>query len=486
MAGCQTNVTRDAQTDYDLTNISLYGQDTFTRGKLTLQLGVRYDYNHDQALSSSVVANYLLPAVLPAVSFAGVDPGVKFNNLSPRLGFSYNADGAGKTVIHGNYATYWGQVGVGGVSSIVNPVSRVSVRYNWVDANHDGFVQSGEIYDTKGVQMINGGNPANFAALTGNWNPAAPGALTSQNSVSPNLKNDRTDEIILGVDHEVGAGFAVGANYIWRRYANFQFTDTVGLDPSNYSAVSYTAPAANCPGADGQRINAANCPAVTYYQPNFQLPTAQVLTNFSSSQYNRMFNGVEVSGRKRMSHHWLMNTSFAYNSTIVNNGFTGAVANTIAEDPTNLALRNGFQYDYASAGSGLGNVYVNTKWLYKLSGLYNLPGDFNVSGNFNARQGYPEEFAVQSPSRANGAGIATILLNGVGDTRLPTYANLDFHVDRPFKFGTAKLIPSFDIFNVFNNNIIQGVRTTQNAANANQIQAITAPRVARVGVRVTW
>jgi hypothetical protein len=42
------------------------------------------------------------------------------------------------------------------------------------------------------------------------------------------------------------------------------------------------------------------------------------------------------------------------------------------------------------------------------------------------------------------------------------------------------------VFNLFNNNIIQGVRTTQNATNANQIQAITAPRVARVGLRVTW
>jgi hypothetical protein len=30
------------------------------------------------------------------------------------------------------------------------------------------------------------------------------------------------------------------------------------------------------------------------------------------------------------------------------------------------------------------------------------------------------------------------------------------------------------------------VRTTQNASNANQIQGILAPRVARVGVRMTW
>jgi hypothetical protein len=39
------------QTDYDLLNISLYAQDTYTPAA-DAQLGVRYDYNHDQALAS--------------------------------------------------------------------------------------------------------------------------------------------------------------------------------------------------------------------------------------------------------------------------------------------------------------------------------------------------------------------------------------------------------------------------------------------------
>ena len=488
--GCQMQLTRDGGTDYDLTNISMYLQDTVTKGRVTLQLGVRYDYNHDQALASSVGANYLLPNVLPAVTFAGADPGVKFNNLSPRLGLTYDLTNDSKTILRANYATYYGQVGTGGVSSEINPVTRVSIRYPWIDLNHDGFVQANEIYNTAGALLANGGNPASDLALTGNWNPAAPGSPTTINTVDPNLKNDRTDEIIFGVDRELGAGFAAGVNYIWRRYSNFQFIDTVGLDPSNYTAVSYTPTASACPGNDGQRISAGNCPTVTYYQPNFQIPVQQTLTNFSSSQYNRSYNGVEATARKRMSNHWLMNTSFAYNSTSVNIGdsFGGVPnpGNSLSEDPTNRTNRNGYQYDYLTAGSGLGNVYINSKWLYKLSGVYNLPYDVNVSGFYNARQGYPEEFAIQSPSRANGAGIATILINPVGDTRLPNYQNLDFHLDRPVKFGSTRLVPQFDIFNVFNNNIIQAVRVTQNASNANQIQAITAPRVMRFGVRVSW
>jgi len=486
--GCQMQLTRDGGTEYRLTNVSLYGQDTVTHGHATLQLGVRYDYNHDQALASSVSANPLRPDILPAVAFAGADPGVKFKNFSPRLGFTYDLQGDGKTLVRGNYASYWGQVGTGSIAQYVNPVTRVSIRYPWVDTNHDTVVQSGEI-------IIPNNNIANFLALTGNWNPAAPGSPTVSNTVDPNLKNDRTDEIIAGVDREVGLGFAVGASYIWRRYTNFLYTQTIGLTPADYAAVSFAPPASACPSADGQRIGAGNCPTVTYYQPLFQVGSLTNLTNFTNDQYNRSYNGFEVTARKRMSNHWLMNTSVAYNSTIVHmDGWAGDSATGLPtsnltgfpEDPTNRDTRNGFQYDYLTSGSGLGNVYINAKWLFKLSGLYNLPADVNVSAFFNARQGYPEEFGIQGPSRINGGGIPTILLNGVGDTRLPNYYNLDFHIDRPIKVGTVRFVPQMDVFNLGNNNTIQAVRVTQNAANANQIQAITAPRVARFGVRVNW
>jgi hypothetical protein len=47
-------------------------------------------------------------------------------------------------------------------------------------------------------------------------------------------------------------------------------------------------------------------------------------------------------------------------------------------------------------------------------------------------------------------------------------------------------VPSLDVFNLTNGNTVQAIRGTQNAANANQIQAIVAPRVLRFGVRMTW
>jgi carboxypeptidase family protein/TonB-dependent receptor-like protein len=467
---CQAQFTRDGNSIYDLKNVSAYLQDTYTHQRLTMQLGIRYDRNHDQVLAASVDANPLVPEWLPAVSFAGNDPKIVFNNFSPRLGATYDLKGNGRTIARLNYARYYGQVGSGGVASQVNPLTSAFVRFPWNDLNGDKVIQANEV-----VTGVN-----NVLSSGGNYNPNNPGFVGTANTIDPNLRNDKTDEFILGLDREIGAGFAAGVNYIWRRYGDFNWSDVNGLTSADYSPVNFTPPASACPAG-------SRCSAVTYFVPNIQLPTVSTLTNVPG--YNRTFNGLEVTGRKRLANHWLMNTSFSYNSTLVNFGsFPGSVpgTSTITEDPTNRAVRDGFQYDYATAGSGIGNVFINSKYLFKLSGMYQAPFDINVSAFYNARQGYPFEATVQSPSRPRGAGVATVILDPIGENRLPNFQNLDFHVERPVHLATVRFIPSMDIFNVANSNTIQAIRGIQNAGNANNIQAIVAPRVIRFGVRFNW
>ena len=49
-----------------------------------------------------------------------------------------------------------------------------------------------------------------------------------------------------------------------------------------------------------------------------------------------------------------------------------------------------------------------------------------------------------------------------------------------------KLVPSLDIFNMMNGSTTLSVRGRQNAANANTVSSLLAPRVLRFGVRVNW
>ena len=93
-----------------------------------------------------------------------------------------------------------------------------------------------------------------------------------------------------------------------------------------------------------------------------------------------------------------------------------------------------------------------------------------MSAFYNARQGYPFEAAVHLTNPIvltatgqtvttlpNGGGTPTIILDNIGENRLPTFQNLDFHVERPVTFGSVHFVPSMDIFNVTNNNTIQAL-----------------------------
>ena len=459
-AGCQVGVTRDSHTIYDLTNISVYAQDSITRGRASVQLGLRFDRNHDRALGASIPASPLLPDWLPAVTFAGVDPKIVFNNFSPRVGLTYDVFGTGKTIVRANYARYYGQVGTGGVSSQVNPLSGVTVRYPWFDANGDRVAQTSEI--------VASSKPL---AVGGNWDPTNPTFVGTSNTIDPKLKNDYTNEFIVGASREIGRGFAADVNYIYRRYGDFNWSPANGITAADYTAATFTPAAAAC------AVAGARCDTVPYFYPNFQVSGVSVLTN---TTFYRTFNGVELSGRKRMSNHWMMNSSFSWNSAVQHYP-AGSY-----QDPTNIDKRNGFQYDFATSGSGIGNVFVNAKWLFKLSGMYQLPYAVNVSAFYNSRQGYPFEQVVRVASRPNGGGTADVLLDPVGNNRLPNFQNLDFHVERPIKFASTHIVPSLDVFNVGNWNTEQAIRGIQNASNANAIQAIVAPRVLRFGIRVNW
>jgi hypothetical protein len=435
---------------------------------MSLQLGIRYDRNHDQALAASLPASPLFPNLLPAVSFGGVDPGIVFNDFSPRLGMTYDLTGDHKTIVKLNYARYYGQVGTGGISSQVNPLSSVTVRYPWTDLNGDKVFQTNEVFPKDG-------DFANFQSLSGNWDPANPASPTTSNLIDPNIKNDTTDEFIVGATRELGKSFAVDVSYIHRKYGNFQQTVRLHADGTQVSTADYvsTTYVPTC------TVSGARCETVTTYYPTAQLRSQSILT--MQPTFNRTYNGVEASATKRMANHWMLNTSFSYNSTIEHYG------DGDFQNPNNIDKFNGAQYAPQTSGSGIGNVFLNAKWQYKLSGLYQFPYQINLSAFYNTRQGYPWQPAVQVlTSLPNGGGQPTMILDPIGEARLPNFQNLDLHVERPISFGNSHIVPSMDIFNVTNNNTIQALRGNQNANNANFIQAIVAPRVLRFGVRVNW
>ena len=473
---------RQSITEYGLHNRNFYVQDSYTRKKLTVNLGIRFDHQSDfadpntapasdffgKATYAGVYSGVTYPGAvfnqLPALSFQGKNTGITFKNWSPRFGVTYDLRGDGRNVVKFNYSRYVSQLGSGGtLAGVYNTVVSTLVRYPWVDVNGDKFVQANEIVMT-----------AAPLSWTNGYDYNNPTATSTTGTVDPGLRMETTNEVLLSFDKQIGNQMAVSASYIWRAYGNFRWDDRLNWTSANYEKVTYTPLATACPSG-------ARCDTVTYYQPTSQIPTSYLRTN--RPDFTRGYQGFEVSARKRMSNRWSANISYAYNNAPVHYDSAAAY-----EDPTNIANLSGGQFAEESTSSGLGNVFVNATWIFRASGIYNTPlWGINVSGFYNTRSGYPFIQQIQTPTRPFSAGTANVFLDLLGDNRLPAFQTLDLRVDKSFTlYKRVKIIPAMDIFNLFNGNTSLSIRGTQNASNANTISSILAPRVIRFGFRASW
>ena len=472
---------RRSVTEYGLRNRNFYVQDSYSRNKMTINLGIRFDYQTDYANPNVAPASPFYGKAsyagvyngvtytgatfdqLPALTFKGAEAGVSFKNWSPRLGFTYDLVGDGRNVVKANYSHYVSQLGTGSLSSTYNTVVLTQVRYPWVDVNGDKFIQPNEVVYT-----------AAPLSWTSGYDYKNPTATSTTGTVDPNLTMDTTNEFLVSFDKQIGTKFAVSASYIWRKYSNFAWSDTLNWSSANYEQKSFTPAASACPAG-------ARCETVSYYQPTSQIPTGYVYTN--RPDYSRGYQGFEITARKRMANRWSANISYSYNDAPVHYDSPASY-----EDPTNVENLNGGQYAPESTSSGIGNVFVNAKWIFRLSGVYMTPlWNINVSGFYNARSGYPFIQSVLTPTRPFSAGTASIYLDVLGDNRLPNFQTLDFRIDKSFTlYNRVKIVPAMDIFNLFNGSTSLSIRGTQNASNANTISSILAPRVIRFGARVTF
>lgn len=453
------DIWRDEYSESHLSTQAFYAADTFTKNKLTVNLGFRLDIQDDAAIAGAVPANPFFPTLMPSVDFKGADAGVVWKDFSPRIGATYDLTGNGRNVLSGSFATYYGQMAPGQLSSQLAATGAVFVRYPWTDTNGDAFVQASEVNTT-----------VPFLSKSGAYDPANPTNTASPTRVDPNIKNDRTQEFIVGFDRQLAAQMAVGGSYIWRKYDQFTWTDRDNFTSANYLPVVQVP--TGCPAG-------ARCETVTYYQPNVQIPSPGIRTN--TPDRHRNFNGFELTFQKRTANNWSMNASAAYNNAIDYYDSANAY-----EDPTNIDKLNGYQYAPESAGSGIGGIFTNAKWLFKTNARYTMKWDINLAANYQARQGYPYLQTILSPNRANGAGTIQTQLDPLGELRLDNLQTVDVRVDKTFRFGSFTLVPAIDIFNLGNANTVQAVNRNQLAANANLISGILAPRVMRFGINVRW
>jgi hypothetical protein len=444
----EANIVRDGDVSRDLYEYSAYVNNSMRRRRLTVNLGLRYDYQKDKAKAATIGANPILPDLLPAVDFKGADSGAHFGDFSPRFGLTYDLRGNGRTVLKATAARYYG-LGIFTAGNL-SPTGQTTLRYPWKDLNNDGVVQRNELDLTRLLTFSN------------NYDPKSPSSVKSAISVDPNLSNDITNELLAGIEHELGHGFGVGVTYIWRHYYNYNDTFRVGLSSADYRPVAFTA-------ACGNTTCDQPSYTVTYWQLPSQIPAASIQRN---TQGGRHYQGVELVARRRFNGKWMVNGSLTLQHYVYR--YDGG-PNVDYQDPTNVA-----QQDNQLVGT------QNVAWVGKLSGAYTLPAGFQLSAFLNTRQGFPFNRQILTPTRTGSIGTASVFVYPYGTERYPAFKEVDAALEKTFIAGKTRITASAAAFNLFNSNVVLGLISRQNASNANSVTTILAPRVIRMGVRFNF
>lgn len=447
-APVEATMFRDLAVRQDLKQSGAYINDSMRKGRVTVNAGLRVDYWDDALRSASVAENPIVPALLPAVSFAGADAGRTWLNWSPRFSATYDLSGRGKTILKASGSIFYGQGMF--VSGQLNPVTEVSIVFPWTDTNGDGFAQAGEL------------NVPARRLVAGNYDPANPGAPTTRNLVDPGIDNDRTSELLAGVDHELMPNFGISAMYVWRRFDGFQIAERQGLSNGDWFETTATLPCGN-----------ANCGQASYpvsfFELPFTIPAPSLLVN---QAFHRSFNGVEIAATKRMANRWMLNGSLALNSA-TSHWEAGEHAFV---DPTNVAFSDGRDA-----------LAQNARWVGKLAGLYSLPWqDINISGTLNTREGFPFNPTVQSPVRRGVGTRANVLIEPVGTRRQDNFYQLDLAASKAFRIDRVRATADVAVFNALNGNTVLARAANFSAATANNVAEILAPRVVRFGIRLRF
>ena len=447
-----------------------YLGDTISKGRATIDLGVRYDHQGGRALPSVTAANPAFPSLVPGLNFAGYDAPFTWNNVSPRAGFTYALDESRRTVARASYARFAGQLDSGSVG-YMNPSSSAGVAvYRWIDANSDHLATADEVQTGQFLGTANGFNAAN------------PTAVTSANRISADLKAPVTQSVVAGLDRELRANLAVSVNYTYTRTvdllgnATFSVTPRVGVTLADYAAgpvLAGTLP-------DGS----------SYTVPTFVANQAKVtaggsgflLTNWDG--YSTDYHGLEFSAVKRLSNRWMGRVGVSLNNAREHYApqamydTNGNPTRTITEP-----LVDGGQLAPQSSGNSVGNVYINARWQLNANGLYQAPFGIDVAANVFGRQGYPFPL-FRTQALGADTGLSVLVTPTIDTFRYDNVWDTDLRVARTFKLRAVSLRVIGDVFNVANANTVL-IRNNNVLSTAfNTVAQNLSPRILRLGLTV--
>jgi hypothetical protein len=443
----------------------IYLQDRWTVGRLTANVGVRYDFYRTSYPTQTLGPNIYTPN--RNVTFEAGDV-ASFNDITPKLGVAYDLFGNGRTALKASYSKYVEQMSYGGTfgEGATPPVRTVqSVTRGWTDADRD-FIPDCDLLNLQAngecliVNNLAYGNPV-------------PSTTYDPETLSGWGKRGYNWEGSVSVQHQVAANFSVDVGYFRRWYGNFLITDNLNLAPTDFTPFSVVAPTdARLPDGGGHTVTGLYniTPTAVTRPPNNLLTFAK---NYGTQVEN--WQGVDFNVTSRLQNGVLAQGGFSTGRTLTDScEIRAAVPETTVLNP------------YC-------RVENNYLTQVKLLGSYTVPTiDVQLSGTYQSIPG-PQLVAnvvytsAQIPSLGRPlAGAAVVQVNVIepGNDFGDRVNQVDFRLSKLLRFGRTKTALNVDLYNIFNDN----AALTENASYAAYRQPLLVlnPRLLKFSVNLDF
>jgi hypothetical protein len=454
-----------SHTERQKAELGIFAQDRWTVDRLTLNLGVRYDW-----YNSYYPEQHLGPAPLVPtrdLTFPRTD-GLNFHDITPRIGVAYDVFGNGSTAVKANVGKYPIAVGIaqGVFGEQVNPAWRLAntVSRSWNDANRNYLPECDLlILEANGecgrVDNLNFGKPVP--------------STTYDERITTGWGNRQYQwEFSAGVQQAIAPRVSMNVGYFRRVFGNFLVTDNVLVDPSDYGAFSITAP------ADTRLPNGGGYAITDLY--NLNPDKVGVVNNLlrPASDFGRQirhWNGVDLTVDARVRSGVVLQGGLSTGRTSTDN------CDVVAKVDNPSALYCHIDTNFLTQVKFLGAYTVPVIDLQLAATFQSLPGP-EVAANYNA----PNAVVAPSLGRNLSGGAANVTINLVepGTMYGERSNQLDFRLGRMFRIDRFRATLNLDLYNALNGS---AVLTQNNNFAAWQIPtSILSARLAKFSLQLDF